>query len=179
LHGLQRLWTVGPNPTDRGRSGTKRHLVTDARRTPLGIVLSGAERHGSMVPWAALNAIPDMRPRKPGRPRRRPRKLHAGLQAVLRLVPPVDRFAMAYDSRRCRRECRERGITPRIAREGKDSSRRLGRHRWVVGRTHAWMNRLCRPVVQCGKRDGIRLASAILGAASPASAKSNGSDRRS
>ena len=124
----------------------KRHLVTDARRTPLDIVLSGAERHGSMVPGAALNAIPDMRPGKPGRPRRRPKKFQAGLQAVLRLVAPGNHFKMAYDSRRCRPECRQRGVTPRIARKGEDSNRRLGRHRWVVGRTQAWMNRFRRPL---------------------------------
>jgi transposase len=31
------------------------------------------------------------------------------------------------------------GITPRIARRGIDSSERLGRHRWVVERTFAWL----------------------------------------
>ncbi len=32
-----------------------------------------------------------------------------------------------------------RGITPRIARRGIDASERLGRHRWVVERTLAWL----------------------------------------
>ena len=31
---------TGPNPTDRGKPGTKRHLVTDARGTPLMVSLS-------------------------------------------------------------------------------------------------------------------------------------------
>ena len=77
----------------------------------------------------ALDVIPDVRSGKPGRPRCRPKKLHAD---------------KAYDSRRCRRECRARGIAPRIARKGVDSSQRLGRYRWVVERTHAWMNRFRR-----------------------------------
>ncbi len=92
---------TGPNPTDRGKAGTKRHLVLDRRGTPLGVVLSGANRHDSMMSGerlrstlgAALDAILDVRSGKPGRPHCRPNKL------------PTDK---AYDSRRCRRECRAR-----------------------------------------------------------------------
>lgn len=103
-----------------------------------------------MVLAEALDAIPDVRPGKRGRPRCRPRKLHAD---------------KAYDSRRCRRECRARGITPRIARKGVDSSERLGRYRWVVERTHAWMGRLRRLTVRYEERDDIYLALATLGCA--------------
>ncbi|MCW2902819.1 MAG: hypothetical protein JWO67_5084 [Streptosporangiaceae bacterium] len=38
-----------------------------------------------------------------------------------------------------RRYLRRRGITARIARIGRDSSARLGRHRWVVERTIGWL----------------------------------------
>jgi hypothetical protein len=34
---------------------------------------------------------------------------------------------------------RRRGITPRIARRGVQSSKRLGRHRYVVERSLAWL----------------------------------------
>jgi transposase len=34
---------------------------------------------------------------------------------------------------------RRRGITPRIARRGVESSQRLGRHRWKVERSLAWL----------------------------------------
>jgi transposase len=34
---------------------------------------------------------------------------------------------------------RTRGIAPRIARRGIDSSERLGRYRWVVERTQSWL----------------------------------------
>jgi IS5 family transposase len=37
-----------------------------------------------------------------------------------------------YDYPRCRRDLRARGIVPRIARRGIETSQRLGRHRWVV-----------------------------------------------
>ena len=39
---------TGPNPTDRGRPGSKRRFVVDARGTPLGLTLSGAHRNDSM-----------------------------------------------------------------------------------------------------------------------------------
>jgi len=103
-----------------------------------------------MLLGPALDAIPDVRSGKRGRPRCRPEKLHAD---------------KAYDSRRCRRECRERGITPRIARKGVESSQRLGRHRWVVERTHAWMARLRRLTVRYEEREDIHLAFVTLGCA--------------
>ena len=36
---------TGPNPTDLGKSGTKRHLLVDGRGVPLAFHLSGANRH--------------------------------------------------------------------------------------------------------------------------------------
>ena len=99
---------------------------------------------------AALDAIPGVRSGKRGRPRRRPRKLHAD---------------KGYDFRRCRDECRTRGIKPRIARRGVDSSQRLGRHRWVVERTHAWMARLRRLAVRYERREDIHMAFTTLGCA--------------
>jgi transposase len=45
----------------------------------------------------------------------------------------------AYDSSDLRCAVRARGITPRVARRGIDSSERLGRHRWVVERTFSWL----------------------------------------
>jgi IS5 family transposase len=61
---------------------------------------------------------------RPGRPRKRPAKLH------------LDK---AYDFPRCRKALRARGVTPpRIARRGVESDQRLGRHRCVVERSLAW-----------------------------------------
>jgi transposase len=73
-----------------------------------------------------VDAIPPIiGPRgKPSRPRKRPGKLHGD---------------KAYDGSTLRHALRRRSITPRIARRGVDSSERLGRHRWVVERTFAWL----------------------------------------
>lgn len=76
-----------------------------------------------MVFEQLVDALPAVRG-LPGRPRCRPDKLHAD---------------KGYDYRRCRRHLRKRGIASRIARRGVESTERLGRHRWVVERTHAWL----------------------------------------
>ncbi|MBT9163718.1 MAG: hypothetical protein DDT24_00638 [Chloroflexi bacterium] len=36
---------TGSNPTDRGKSGSKRHLITEGQGIPVGTTLSGANRH--------------------------------------------------------------------------------------------------------------------------------------
>ncbi len=117
---------TGPNPTDRGKAGSKYHLVVDRNGIPLAVRLSAANAHDSTLLLSLVDAIPPIvGPRgKPGRPRERPAKLHAD---------------KAYDSAEKRRALRARGITPRIARRGIESSERLGRHRWVVERTFAWL----------------------------------------
>ncbi|ALN73075.1 hypothetical protein M673_10120 [Aureimonas sp. AU20] len=138
---------TGPNPTDRGKPGTKRHLVTDRQGTPLGLTLSGANRHDSMMLAPTLDAVPTVRngrgrPRR-RRPRRRPNKLHAD---------------KAYDHKRCRQECRARSVTPRIARRGVESSQKLGRHRWVVERTFAWLAQFRHLDVRYERRADINIA---------------------
>ena len=53
----------------------------------------------------------------------------------LALIPLVQ----AVPAVRSRRGPRRRRITPRIARRGIETSERLGRHRWVVERSLAWL----------------------------------------
>lgn len=36
---------TGPNPTDRGKSGSKRSVLTDGNGIPLAIVVAAANRH--------------------------------------------------------------------------------------------------------------------------------------
>jgi transposase len=67
--------------------------------------------------------------------------------------------------RRCRRECRARGIVPRIARRGIDSSERLGRHRWKVERTLAWIAQFRRLAVRHERRADVHLALTTLACA--------------
>jgi transposase len=143
VHGREKGGAAtGPNPTDRGRPGTKRHLITDRRGIPLAFLLTGANVNDSVPFERLLDAVPSVTGKR-GRPRRRPGKLHAD---------------KAYDHRRCRRACHRRGIRPRIARRGVESSQRLGRHRWVIERTFAWLNRFRRLAIRYERRLDIHHA---------------------
>ena len=71
----------------------------------------------------------------------------------------------AYDYLRCRRYLRERGIAPRIARRGVEKGYRLGRHRWVVERTLAWLSCYRRLCVRYERRADIHEALLTLGCA--------------
>ena len=102
-----------------------------------------------MMLASTLDAVPGVRCGR-GRPRKRPKKLHAD---------------KAYDHRRCRKECRARSITPRIARRGVETSEKLGRHRWVVERTLAWLNRFRRLAIRYERRADIHEAFVTLGCA--------------
>ncbi|WP_420874558.1 IS5 family transposase [Paraburkholderia tropica] len=114
---------TGPNPTDRGKLGSKRHIAVDRQGIPLSVVVTGANRHHSKELEAVLDAIPPVAGKR-GRPRQRPEKVHAD---------------KGYDYLRCWQALKERAITARIARRSIERNDRLGRHRWVVERTHAWL----------------------------------------
>ena len=143
---------TGPNPTDRGKSGSKRHLLVDRGGIPLAVRHTAANVHHSRMLEVMLDAVsPIRRPQgRPGRPRKRPEKLHAD---------------KGYDFGRCRDALRQRVIIPRIGRRGLDSSKRLGRHRWVVERTLAWLNRYRRLKVRYEKLADVHQAFLSLGCA--------------
>lgn len=72
----------------------------------------------------------------------------------------------AYDHVFCRMACRIRGIAPRIARRGVEAKDRLGRHRWVVERTFAWLHGAYRRLAtRYERRAEIHEAFLSLGAA--------------
>jgi len=57
-----------------------------------------------------------------------------------------------YDFKQCRVAYRVRGIQHRIARRGIESKERLGRHRWVIERTFAWLNKQRRLMIRFDRR---------------------------
>ena len=87
--------------------------------------------------WAAIAPlIPPVPPKlRGGRPRLDDRKVLSGIIFVLK-----------------------RGIVPRIARRSIESRERLGRHRWVVERTLAWLNRFRRLTIRYERRADIHQA---------------------
>ena len=83
-----------------------------------------------------------------GRPRTRPERLAA------------DR---GYDHDKYRRLLRRLGITPEIARRQTGHGSGLGRARWVVERTFAWLHHFKRLLVRYDRRAEIPEAFLALG----------------
>jgi transposase len=96
-----------------------------------------------------IDAIPPIKT-PAGRRRKRPDKGHAD---------------KGYDYPRCRQALTKRHIKVRIARKGIERSDRLGRHRWVVERTLAWLNHFRRLRVRDERRADIHQAFLTLGCA--------------
>ncbi len=94
---------TGPNPTDRGKAGSKYHLLVDAHGLPLNVLVSAANRHDSLFVEPILDSMPAIKRGGRGHPRRRPANLHGDKN---------------YDIPRVRRYLRRRGITARIAASG-------------------------------------------------------------
>ncbi|MFZ3214167.1 MAG: IS5 family transposase [Terriglobales bacterium] len=133
---------TGPNPTDRAKRGSKRHLICDGRGVPLAIHLTGANCHDSQQALLLVDAIPPLQA-ECGRPRRRPNCLVG------------DR---AYDSKEIRYGLRWRGVRPFLAKRNTEHGSGLGEWRWVVERTFAWLNQFRRLRVRYEKRADIHEA---------------------
>ena len=90
-----------------------------------------------------------------------PTSSNAAYLSVKRGPRPTVR--QGYDAEKCRAALRKRGIRSRIARKGKESSERLGRQRWVIERTLAWLARYRRLAVRYEQRADIYEAFLFLG----------------
>ena len=53
---------TGPNPTDRGKGGVKRSLLTDGHGVPLGLAIDGANRNDMKLVRATIDSIVVARP---------------------------------------------------------------------------------------------------------------------
>jgi transposase len=111
---------AGPNPTDRGKNGSKRHLLADAHGLPLSTIVTGANRHDVTQLEPVLNSI------------------------VIPLPDGLRRFLYAdkgYDGEPAQRAILERGYTPRVSRKKPRPGRPPKNRRWIVEVTHSWLNR--------------------------------------
>ena len=138
---------TGPSPVDRARNGSKHHLLVDATGIPLAWTVTGGNRNDVTQLIPLLDAVPAVAGRV-GRPRRRPDRLSA------------DR---GYDHDKYRRELRRRGIKPEIAHRQTEHGSGLGRFRWVVERTFAWLHQFKRLLVRYDRRHEIHQAFLAIG----------------
>ncbi|MGY4984768.1 IS5 family transposase [Streptomyces nigrescens] len=113
-----------PSPVDRGKPGSKMHILSDANGLPLLVGISAGNTHDSegLKPMVAGHQTRH----DPHRGRYlKPQRLHAD---------------KAYDRADLRKWLRGKRIGVRIARKGIESSERLGRRRWVIERTMSWLS---------------------------------------
>jgi Transposase DDE domain len=111
---------AGPSPVDRRKGGLKRSVASDGYGIPLGIASAGANRHDSPLLAPTLEAAARQ------------------LDGIL----PEDRTChldRGYDSTVTRQLLDELGFDGEIARKGVPAPVQAGT-RWVVERTHSWMN---------------------------------------
>ena len=119
---------TGANPTDRGKRGTKRSLLTDGAGIPLALGVAGAKRHDVRLLSATLDGLGVSRPeRTPEQPQ------HLCLDA-------------AYDSTPVSQELLTRHDQPHVRSRGEEKHEQefipgYRARRWVVERTHSWITR--------------------------------------
>jgi transposase len=140
---------TGPSPVDRARTGSKHHLITDSAGVPLAISLTGGNRNDVTQLLPLVDGIGPVKG-KVGRPRKRADRLLA------------DR---GYDFDKYRRELRRRGVKPIIARRSTEHGSGLGKERWVVERTFAWLHNFRRLRTRYERRAELHLAFMQLGCA--------------
>jgi putative transposase len=146
---------TGNNPTDRAKMGTKRSMLTDGSGIPLAVAVEGANRHDSKLLVATLDGIVVAHPAPEEGEGAECSEQHLCLDA-------------AYDSEQVRKELAARSYEPHIspAEKNKRSERKMEarRHlggrarRWVVERTHSWLNRSRRLLVRWEKKTENYLA---------------------
>ena len=137
---------TGRNPTDRGKSGSKRHLLTEGKGVPVATVLSGANRHDMKKLADLLDATVVERP------------------AVPENAPADDRpnlcLDRGYDYDACREAAIAHGYTPHIPPKASEAQplpppgdpARHPPRRWVVEASHSWFNRFRRLLIRWEKR---------------------------
>jgi transposase len=140
---------TGPSPVDRGKPGSKHHIITEAHGIPLAVILTGGNRNDVTQLIPLIQAIPPIRGKR-GQPLHRPRRIYA------------DR---GYDHDVYRDKVRRYQISPHIARRGTAHGSGLGAHRWVVEGALALVHWFRRLRMRWEIRDDIHEAFITLGCA--------------
>jgi transposase len=128
---------TGANPTDRGKKGTKRSILTDGKGIPLSVTIDGANRHDKKLVKRTLDAIILERPFP-----------DEGIQNMC-----MDK---GYDFPDIRELVKNYGYTAHIKSRGEENIRieipGFRARRWVVERTHSWLNRFRRLLIRWEKK---------------------------
>jgi transposase len=154
VRAMHRGEKTGPNPTDRAKYGSKRHVLTDAQGAILSTSLTAANRHEATEATSLVKHRPRVRQRN-SRKHRKPKSLLG------------DR---AYDSEPYREWLRSNSIRPKIARRAQKGEppthgSGLGVKRWVVEHAHSLLNKFRRLRIRDDVRAEIYESFLLLGVA--------------
>jgi putative transposase len=130
---------TGKNPTDRAKKGTKRSLLVEAEGIPVGLAVDGANRNDMKLVGETLDSIPVERPQPDDR------------------HPQGLCLDKGYDFDEVREVVEAFGFTAHIRSRGEEAQalkRKAGEkaRRWVVERTHSWMNRFRGILIRWNKK---------------------------
>ena len=135
---------TGPNPTDRGKMGTKRHVLTDQGGIPVSVVITSANTHDMKAATETLDRTVVKRPLN---------KQNLCLDK-------------GYDYPEIERESTKRRYVPHIRHRGEEKEliklRYYSAKRWVVERTNSWHNRFRKLLVRYEKKSENYLALVCL-----------------
>jgi putative transposase len=150
---------TGNNPTDRGKLGTKRHILTDKNGIPLSVVITSANTHDVTIAIDAVDSIIIERPSS------------SSLTTTNRNKNKKQNLCLdkAYHSKEVEQEIIKRGYIPHIRhrREEKKVNRRHPARRWVIERTNSWHNRFRKLFTRYEKKDEnylglVQLANSLI-----------------
>ena len=126
-------------PLTGGKKGVKRSLLTEGHGIPIGLAVEGANRHAmKMVRETIENLVVD-----------RPEPTDEEPQGMC-----LDK---GYDYQEVRDTLKEFGFTAHIRSRGEEAKALKNEagfraRRWVVERTHSWMNRFRRILIRWEKK---------------------------
>lgn len=146
--GSARGGETGANPTDRGKGGVKRSLLVGAQGLPIGIELDGANRHDMKRTDSTLAGQP------PNVVAARQAWFAADVEQHLCLDA-------GYDYDEVRRIVAAHGYTAHIRPRGEEKKAKAAgqrARRWVVERTHSWLNRYRHLLIRWAKKPENYLA---------------------
>lgn len=133
---------IGHNPTDRGKQGTKRSVLSEGHGLPVAIAVEGANVHDTQLVEATLEAVVIERP-----------------EGVHNRCCDAD-----YVGEKTATCIAAHGYTGQVRPRGEDTANARSLdptktpRRWVVERLHSWLNRSRRLLVRWEKRKDTYLA---------------------
>jgi putative transposase len=124
---------IGPNPTDRGKAGSKRSILVEGGGGPLSVVVAGANVHDTKLLRATLEAVVVERPQPTAE------------------APQHLCLDKGYDNPTGREAAAKHDYVAHIRRIGEEKldasgQKRYPARRWVVERTLAWLSK-CRAIL--------------------------------